>query len=112
MRHPRPDLPSVTSVDNSGIIRFIQSGFLWHLNDAQQFAMMDKLGTDFPFPHHCYILGDKIDSIKGNVLTQYATQVARKQGVERSKCLKFNRVSKRYRIGVEHAIAQLKVLHQ
>ena len=94
-------------------MRFIQSGFLWHLNDAQQFAMMNKLGTDFPFPHHCYILGDKIDPNKGNVLTQYATQqVARKQGVERSKCLKFNRVLKRYRIGVEHAIAQLKVLHQ
>ena len=46
-------------VDNLGTIRFIQSGFLGHLNDAQQFAMMDRLGIDMPFPHHCYILGDK-----------------------------------------------------
>lgn len=97
-------------VDNAGTIRFIQSGFLGHLNDAQQFAMMDQLGTDLPFPQMCYLLGDKIYPNRGNVLTQYtAQQIGRKQGVERRKCLKFNRYVKRYRIGVEHAIATLKV---
>ena len=67
-------------VDNSGIIRFIQSGFLEHLNDAQLFAMMDRLGIDMPFPHYCYILRDKIYRNRGKVFTQSTTQqTARRQ---------------------------------
>ena len=34
--------------------RYIQSGFLGHLNDAQQFALMGQLGTDLEFPDNCY----------------------------------------------------------
>ena len=32
------------------MIRYIQSGFLGHLNEAQQFALMDQLGTDLECP--------------------------------------------------------------
>ena len=60
-------------------------------------------------PNNCCLIGDKIYPNRGNVVTQYtAQQLARKQGMERRKSLKFNRLVKRYRIGVEHAIAELK----
>ena len=96
-------------VDNCGMIRYIQSGFVGHLNDAQQFALTDQLGTDLEFPDNCYLLGDKIYPNRGNVVTQFtAQQIARKPGNQRRKCLKFNLFVQRYRIGVEHAIAELK----
>ena len=77
-------------------------------NDAQQFASMDQLKTDLEFPDNCYLLG-KIYPNRGNVVTQFtAQQIARKPGNQRRKCLKFNRFVQRYRIGVEHAIAELK----
>ena len=64
--------------------RYIQSGFLGHLNDAQQFALMDQLGTYLEFPDNCYmyLLGDKIYPNRGNVVTQFTTvqQIARKPG--------------------------------
>ena len=88
-------------VDNCGMIRYIQSGFLCHLIEAQQFALMDQLGTDLEFPDNCYLLGDKIYPNRGNVVTQVtAQQIARKPGNQRRKCLKFNRFVQRYRIGV------------
>ena len=31
-----------------------------HLNDAQQFTLMPKVGTDLPFQDECMILADKI----------------------------------------------------
>ena len=72
-------------------------------------TLTDQLGTDLEFPDNCYLLGDKIYPNRGNVVTQFtAQQIARKPGNQRKKCLKFNRVVKRYRIGVEHAIAELK----
>ena len=63
--------------------RYIQSGFLGHLNDAQQFALMDQLGTDLELPDNCYmyLLGDKIYPNRGNVVTQFTVQrIARKPG--------------------------------
>ena len=91
------------------MISDIQSGFLGHLNDAQQFALMDQLGTDLEYPDNCYLLGDKIYQNRGNVVTQFtAQQIARKPGNQRRKCLKFNRFVQHYRIWVEHGIAELK----
>ena len=52
------------------MIRYIQTGFLGHLNDAQQFALMDQLGTGLEFPDNCNLLGDKIYPNRGNVVTQ------------------------------------------
>ena len=89
-------------VDNCDIIRFIQSGFLGHLNDAKQFALMDQVGTDLEFPDNCYLLGDKMNPNRGNDVTQG------KPGNQRRKCLKFNRFVQRYRLGVEHVVAELK----
>ena len=75
-------------VDNCGMIRYIQSGFLGHLIEAQQFALMDQLGTDLEFPDNCYLLGDKIYPNRGNVVTQVtAQQIAREPGNQRRKCL-------------------------
>ena len=50
--------------------RYIQSGFLGHLNDAQQFALMDQLGTDLEFPDNCYmyLLGDNLTQIEETLL--------------------------------------------
>ena len=66
------------------MIRYIQTGFLGHLNDAQQFALMDQLGTGLEFPDNCNLLGDKIYPNRGNVVTQFtAQQIARKPGNQR-----------------------------
>ena len=36
-------------VDNTGLIRCVESGFMGHQNDAQQFVLMVNIGTDLPF---------------------------------------------------------------
>ena len=47
-------------VDSCGQIRYIECGFMGHLNAAQQFALMRKLGTDLPFQDECMILENNI----------------------------------------------------
>ncbi|XP_053390139.1 uncharacterized protein LOC128553052 [Mercenaria mercenaria] len=96
-------------VDNEGIIRFVQSGFLGHMNDAQQFAMMQRIGTDLVFPHDCFLLGDKIYPNRYPIITPFsAGQVARRHGRDRRRCVKFNRYVSSCRIIVEHSIGELK----
>ena len=36
-------------VDATGIIRYIESGFMGHLNDAQTFGLMRRIGTELCF---------------------------------------------------------------
>ena len=49
-------------IDNTGTICYIESGFLGHQNDAQQFMLMRQIGHDpaLPFPQDCVLLADKI----------------------------------------------------
>ena len=47
-------------VDATGIIRYIESGLLGHLNDAQTFGLMRRIGAELCFPGQCVLLGDKI----------------------------------------------------
>ena len=47
-------------VDATGIIRYIESGLMGHLNDAQTFGLMRRIGTELCFPKQFVLLGDKI----------------------------------------------------
>ena len=80
-----------------------------HLNDAQTFGLMRRIGTELCFPEQCVLSGDKIYP-KGNyIMTPYtAAQLARKEDRMKRKCKKLNRNIRHYRIGVEHAFAELK----
>ena len=96
-------------VDTTGYIRYVESGFLGHQNDAQQFGLMRQIGRDLPFPDDCVLLGDKVYPNRYPPMTAYsATQLARKHGRHRRQCQKFNRYVRKYRVCVEHAIAKLK----
>ena len=73
-----------------------------HLNDAQTFGLMRRIGTELCFPEQCVrvLLGDKIYPNGNCIITPYtAAQLARKEK---------NRNIRYYRIGVEHAFADLK----
>ena len=73
------------------------------------FFFMKQIGRDLPFPNDCFLLGDKIYPNRYQILTPYTTtQLARKQGLMRRKCLKLNRLMQKYRVCVEHTIAELK----
>lgn len=97
--------------DTNGTIVHVECGFLGHMNDAQQFALMSRIGPneDLDFPPDLYILGDKIYPNRYPILTAFtAAQLARRHGMQLRKCLKFNRYLTSYRVCVEHAIARLK----
>lgn len=66
-------------MDVHGDIRYVESGFLGHTNDAQQFGLMRQVGNDLLFPEECYLLGDKIYSNRGPVLTPYTSAQIRKK---------------------------------
>ena len=71
-------------VDVHGTIRYIESGYQGHLNDAQQYALMQEIGTGLQFPDELVLLGDKIYPSHGAVITPYiSVQLARKQPLER-----------------------------
>ena len=57
-------------MDTYGKIRYyIECGFMGHLNDAEQFTLMRRIGTDFAFPDECVLLGDKIYPNKHLIVT-------------------------------------------
>ena len=89
--------------DAYGTIRYID------LNDAQQFGLMRQLGNYLIFPEELCLLADQIYPNRTPVLTYYASaQLARRPLVERRTYRKFNSLIRKYRIRVEHAIADLK----
>ena len=98
-------------VDNSCNIRYVESGFLGHHNDAQTFRLMSQIGrAPLTFPANCVLLADQIYPNGHPVITPYSTaQIRRKQGQDRQQCLRFNRYHRQYRVLVEHAIGQIKV---
>ena len=76
-------------VDATGIIRYIESGFMGHLNDAQTSGLMRRIGTELWFPEQCVLLGDKIYPNGNCIMTPYtAAQLARKEDRMKRKCKK------------------------
>ena len=43
-----------------GNIRYVESGFMGHLNDAQTFGIMRRIGTELCFPEQCVSLGETV----------------------------------------------------
>ena len=90
-------------VDATEIIRYVESGLTGHLNDAQTVGVVFYLNRAF--------FGDKIYPNSNCIMTPYAAaQLARKEDRVKRKCKKLNyyRNIRYYRIGVEHAFAELK----
>ena len=94
-------------VDVHGTIRYIESGYQGHLNDAQQYALMQEIGTGLQFPDELVLLGDKIYPNHGAITPYTSAQLARKQPLERRKCRKLNSLIKLYRVRVEQSIGEL-----
>jgi len=94
-------------VDCTGRIRHIETGFLGHQNDAQQFNLMSKIGHDLPFPDQCVLLADKIYPNRFPLMTPYTSAQIRRRD-NRRQCRRLNRTISKYRIVVEHAIAEIK----
>ena len=79
-------------VDATGIIRYIESGFIGHLNDAQTFGLVRRIETKLCFPEQCVLLGDKIYPNGNCIMTPYtAAQLARKVDRMKRKFKKLNR---------------------
>ncbi|KAK3106435.1 hypothetical protein FSP39_019847 [Pinctada imbricata] len=98
-------------VDNSGLIRYIESGFPGHQNDAQQFHIMRSIGqnSEFSLPLDCFLLADKIYPNIHPLLTPYTiTQIHRQPARMQRKFRKFNRLHARHRMIVEHSIGEIK----
>jgi len=97
-------------VDNAGRICHIQSGFLGHQNDAQQFGMMPQIGynAELNFPQNI-LLADKIYPSRYPLVTPYTRrQLNLRPPHIRRKCRKLNRLITHYRVKVEHAICDIK----
>ena len=74
-----------------------------------EFGLMRQLGTYLIFPEELCLLADKIYPNRTPVLTPYTfAQLARRSLVKRRSYRKFNSLIRKYRIRVEHAIADLK----
>ena len=98
-------------VDTSGKICHVESGFLGHQNDAQQFAMMPQIGQnkELDFPDGLVLLADKIYPNGYPLMTPYTRQqLNRKPEHLKRKCKKLNNLIKEYRVAVEHTIGDLK----
>lgn len=94
-------------VDNNGCIRHIETGFLGHKNDAQQFDLMTRIGQDLPFLENCVLLADKIYPNRHPLMTPYTSAQIRRMD-NRRQARRFNRFVAHYRIAVEQAVAEIK----
>ena len=98
-------------IDNHGTIVHVESGFLGHINDAQQFNLMTRIGPNLqlPFPENCHLLADRIYANRFPLLTAYkSVQIGRMEGPRLRKYRKFNSYLTCCRVSVEHSIARLK----
>ena len=72
-------------IDNNKNIRYIHSGFLGHMNDAQQVLHLPKFGPNehLQFPDDGLILGDRIYANKYPIMTCFSTaQIRRNPAVQ------------------------------
>jgi len=65
-------LHSQVIIDNTGMIRHVESGFYGHQNDAQHYRLMTRIPDELPFPHTCFLLGDKIYPNGFPILSPYS----------------------------------------
>ena len=86
-----------------------EKGCLGHQNDAQQFMLMQQIGQQLPFPADCILIRDKIYPNSFPVMTPFSNaQLRQKAGDELRRARRLNRYISRYRIQVEHTIAEFK----
>ena len=98
-------------IDNNRRIRYIHSGFYGHMNDAQQYHHLPKIGPNenLQFPEQGFILADKIYPCIYPLLNRYSqAQIQAKPIHQRRRCRKFNKTLNSYRVYVEHIISNFK----
>ena len=96
-------------IDNNNNLRYVQSGFLGHMNDAGQYALMPNIGDgeQLDLPPNVYLLGDKGYANNYPILTRYrADQLG--GGADRDIKIIFNTELSSRRVFVEHVISQFK----
>ena len=95
-------------IDNSNTLRFVQSGFLGHQNDAQILNFTPTIGEnqDLPFSNECVILGDKIFPNRDPFVT---AEINRRPAHQQRQCRKLNAKINKYRVNVEHVIREIKL---
>ena len=90
----------------------MQSGFLGHLNDAGQFALMPNIGPgqELPFPEEMYLLGDNGYPNRYPVMTKFRAHQIRQAATEEDRTAMhiFNEEHSRCRIYAEHVISYFK----
>jgi len=99
-------------IDNELNIRYIESGFTGHNNDAQTFNMMTAMGNGLvlDIPRECYILGDCIYASRHPVITPFTqAQLRRQPRNQRRQSRSLNRRIRRRRVYVEHIIKLIKL---
>ena len=99
-------------IDNTRNIRFVQSGFLEHQNDAGQYHLMPSIGPDqdLDFPENASLLGDNGYANRYPVMTRYRRDQIRNlaDGDERLAIGVYNQEHSRCRIYIEHIMAFFK----
>ena len=68
-------------IDNIGMVRYIETGFLGHQNNAQHFMLMQQIGQQLPCLADCILLRDRIYPNSFPVVTPFSNaQLRRKAG--------------------------------
>ena len=98
--------------DNTGHIRFLQTGFLGGMHDSQAFRLMEPVGPGqvLDLPNGVVLLADKGYPDNVPLLTPFrqAQICAMRNNRERRWARKFNRELARKRVRVEHIFKQIK----
>ena len=98
--------------DNTGHIRFLQTGFLGGMHDSQAFRLMEPVGPGqvLDLPNGVVLLADKGYPDNVPLLTPFrqAQIRAMRNNRERRRARKFNRELARKRVRVEHIFKQIK----
>ena len=93
-------------------IRFVQTGFPGHLNDAGIFHLLPEIGPgqELDFPEGVFLLGDNGYANRWPIMTKFrANQIMQANQIEDRLAMSiFNNEHCRCRIYVEHAISYLK----
>lgn len=99
-------------IDNSHKIRYIHSGFLGHMNDAQTFALLPDICPIGPlhFPANCWLLADSIYPCRHPLITSFKiNQIENQPNCVQQERKAFNSVHRSRRVYVEILIGYFKV---
>ena len=86
---------------NDSTICYVESSFLGHQNDAQQFMLMKQIGIYLPFPDNLYLLGDKICPNRHDKDAIYMSNL-------QLICRKMNRLITEYGVKEKYAMGGIK----